>query len=255
MKKRNKSSATILIADNDKDFLETRAEFLRRGGYQVIRASSPSEARELFDKERMDAAVVDIRLVNDDDERDASGIELAKELSRSVPVLLLTGYPSLEYARQMLKPQLDGLPIAYDFVLKRDGPEAMLTAVRDALTLQAMSKDKYHSRDTLISLWEKDIASVQNEATWANRVRLVMVATGAVVILIGAMTVLVVGWTQTGIASAVAGVITESLGVLFSKFVEDANRRRDRYHKELSQLYEKSLEQGEEENGKEKPYA
>jgi DNA-binding NtrC family response regulator len=71
--------------------------------------------------------------VNDDDQKDASGLELAKEISRSVPVLLLTGWPSLEYARQVLKPQLDGLPAAYDFITKHDGPEAMLTAVKLAL--------------------------------------------------------------------------------------------------------------------------
>lgn len=245
MKKMIKSSVSILIADNDKDFLETRTEFLRKEGYHAIMVSSPSEARRIFDQERVDVAVIDVRLVNDDDEKDTSGIELAKELSRFVPVLLLTGYPSLEYARQTLKPQLGGLPIAYDFIIKQEGPEAMLTAVRNAVTLYTMSTDKRHGRDTLISLWEKDIASVQNEAIWANRVRLVMMTIGAIVILIGAIIVLM-GQVSTGVESAIAGVITEGLGVLFSKFVEDANKRRDRYHKELLQLYEKSLAQGEE---------
>lgn len=127
--------AKILFADNDSDFLETRREFLEREGYEVIRATSPSEARNKQASERPDLAILDIRLVNDDDEKDNSGLELAKEMSRSVPVLLLTGYPSLEYARQVLKPQFDGLPAAYDFIVKQDGPEATLTAVRNTLQI------------------------------------------------------------------------------------------------------------------------
>ncbi len=127
------TQAKILFADNDPDFLETRSEFLKRKEYVVITASSPGETRKKLEEETPDLAILDIRLLYDDDEKDNSGVELAKEISRSVPVLLLTGYPSLEYARQVLKPQLDGLPAAYDFIVKQDGPEAMLTAVRNTL--------------------------------------------------------------------------------------------------------------------------
>jgi len=127
------AGAKILFAENDRDFLETRGEFLERAGYTVIPALSPTEARKKLEEENPDLAILDIRLINDDDEKDNSGLELAKEISRSVPVLLLTGWPSLEYARQVLKPQLDGLPAAYDFITKHDGPEAMLTAVKLAL--------------------------------------------------------------------------------------------------------------------------
>jgi len=133
MKKVIKPSVKILIADNDKDFLETRRDFLERAGYTVIPALSPAEAHKQLKEMNPDLVILDIRLVNDDDEKDYSGIELAKEISRSVPVLLLTGYPSLEYACQVLKPQLDGLPIAYDFIVKQEGPEAMLTAVKRTL--------------------------------------------------------------------------------------------------------------------------
>ncbi len=129
------TQTAILFADNDRDFIETWAEFLQNEGYRVIAAFSPAEARSKLGQEHVDAAVIDIRLVNDDDEKDNTGIELAKEICRSVPVLLLTGYPSVEYARQVLKPQLDGLPIAYDFIAKQEGPEAMLTTIKRTLDL------------------------------------------------------------------------------------------------------------------------
>jgi DNA-binding NtrC family response regulator len=123
----------ILFAENDKDFLETRRDFLERAGFDVIPVASPEEARKKLVDENPDVAILDIRLLNDDDEKDISGLELAKEIGRLVPVLLLTGYPSHAYARQALKPQLDGLPAAYDFISKLDGPEAMLMAVKNAL--------------------------------------------------------------------------------------------------------------------------
>ncbi len=129
------AGAKILFAENDRDFLETRGEFLERAGYTVIPASSPTEARKKLMENNPDIAILDIRLVNDDDEKDASGLELAKEISRSVPVLILTGYPSLEYMRQMLRPQTDGSPVAYDFISKADGPDVLLTAVKRTLEL------------------------------------------------------------------------------------------------------------------------
>jgi DNA-binding response OmpR family regulator len=81
----------ILFAENDRGFLETRGEFLERAGYTVIPALSPTEARKKLEEENPDLAILDIRLINDDDEKDNSGVELAKEISRSVPVLILTG--------------------------------------------------------------------------------------------------------------------------------------------------------------------
>lgn len=127
------AQAKILCADNDPDFLETRSEFLNREGYAVIPASSPAEARKKVDEENPDLAILDIRLLNDDDEKDMSGVELAKEIGRSVPVLLLTGYPSTEYMRQALRLQSDGTPAAYDFIAKSEGPATLLTAVRSVL--------------------------------------------------------------------------------------------------------------------------
>jgi DNA-binding NtrC family response regulator len=127
--------AKILLADNDPAFLDTRSEYLEREGYTVIRAASPSKARDKLVNEKPDLAILDIRLENDDDEKDISGLLLAQEIGRLVPVLLLTGYPSVEYVRQALKPQSDGLPAAYDFVAKQDGPEALLIAVQNTLQI------------------------------------------------------------------------------------------------------------------------
>ncbi len=137
--------ATILFADNDPDFCATRAEFLEHEGYRVLIAKDPNEARRLLRKGGIDLAIIDIRLTNDDDEKDASGLNLAKESDRSLPKILLTGFPKLEDVRQALSPQTDGFPIASDFLAKEEGPMAMIESVERIIAMRVnkkMSKDK-----------------------------------------------------------------------------------------------------------------
>lgn len=126
--------ATILFADNDPDFLQTRSEFLEQEGYRVIRVAGPTEARRQLEAGGIDLAVLDIRLERDDDEHDTSGLTLAKEVARTVPKIILTGFPGYDYVREALRPQQDGLSVAVDFVAKKEGPEALLRAIRKALS-------------------------------------------------------------------------------------------------------------------------
>ncbi|MCP5101055.1 MAG: response regulator, partial [Chloroflexi bacterium] len=125
----------ILLADNNKDFLNTRAEFLEHVGYKVFRAYSPAEAELLLMTARIHVAILDIRLTNDEDERDTSGLTLAKKrLYQAVPKIILTGYPSYQYVRDVLGRAVDELPAAVDFLAKSEGPEAMITAVQKTVT-------------------------------------------------------------------------------------------------------------------------
>jgi DNA-binding NtrC family response regulator len=130
------AKATILFADNNLDFLKTRAEFLEQEGYLVIPAADPTESRRKLELGGIDLAIVDIRLRNDDDDKDVSGLTLAKEVARSVPKIILTGFPSYEAVREALKSQSDGLEAAVDFVAKQEGPEALLNAIEKALRLE-----------------------------------------------------------------------------------------------------------------------
>jgi DNA-binding NtrC family response regulator len=136
----------ILFADNDNDFRRTRAEFLEQEGYLVIQAANPTEARQRLEDGGIDLAILDIRLENDD-ERDISGLRLAKETAEKiptivatgfmeelVPTILLTGFPSYEAVREALAPKVGGLPAAVDFLAKQEGSAALLAAVRRTLS-------------------------------------------------------------------------------------------------------------------------
>lgn len=124
---------TILFADNDPSFLITRAEFLENEGYRVLKASSLGEARHLLSETYIHLAVLDIRMVDDDDEKDVSGLTLAQDPAyRLIPKIILTGFPTYRAVREALGPAVDGLPPAVGFLDKNEGPHALIQAVEQA---------------------------------------------------------------------------------------------------------------------------
>ena len=122
------SKATILLVDNDLDFLELTREFLEREGYRVIAVARPDEARRILDQEPVALAVIDYRLTDDDDERDRSGLRLAQQCP--VPAIILTRFEEYQYARDSLRPGRGGRRAAVDFVVKREQPEALLKSIQ-----------------------------------------------------------------------------------------------------------------------------
>lgn len=145
---------TILFADNDSDFLDTRAEFLERAGYAVLKACSLGLARQLLADAHVHLSVVDIRMVDDDDDKDVSGLTLAKEPAfRPVPKIILTAFPTYEAVREALGPLLDGLPAAVGFLAKQEGPEALIRAAESAFIRHVrINWDlviRWHERDPL----------------------------------------------------------------------------------------------------------
>ncbi len=208
----------ILFADNDPDFLKTRAEFLRQEGYHVIEAAKPTEARQHLEAGGIDLAILDIRLENDDNERDVSGLMLAKEtaekiptivisgfMERMVPTIILTGFPTYENVREALAPKVGGLPAAVDFVAKQEGPEALLAAIRRALSAPARKRAE--------SLTPRaDMAEEAAIPVPTDRVRRKMLA------LIGAFASLVLG-AGMGIGAVVTGDPRLLLGTFLFAFL------------------------------------
>jgi DNA-binding response OmpR family regulator len=114
---------TILIADNSAPFLATQKEFFERKGYQIITASNPADAKRLIRDKRVNVAMVDLRLVNDTDKKDFSGLDVAK--TAKVPVILMSDFPaSSEVIRKALNTvSKDKAPVV-DFLEKaKDLPE------------------------------------------------------------------------------------------------------------------------------------
>lgn len=120
----------VLFADNVVGFLETRTEYLEEEGYQVIQARSPVEARRCMEDEWFHLAVLDIRMVDDSDKEDISGLELASDPQFSaVPKIILTNFSEFEYVRKALGQSESGVPPAVAYVDKAEEPTDFLKAV------------------------------------------------------------------------------------------------------------------------------
>src|SRR5215216_6063022 len=125
---------TLLVADNDVVALATVEEYLTALGFKVLTARSPDETRRILDTQMVHLAIFDMRMVNDNDEKDRSGLKLAREISPSIPKLILTKFPTHEDVRDAMKLGDRSLPPAVDFLNKLDGLEALAEAISQAVT-------------------------------------------------------------------------------------------------------------------------
>jgi CheY-like chemotaxis protein len=227
---------TILFADNNSEFLKTRSEFLEKAGYSVIPALNPAEAREALGRGGIDLAIIDIRLVNDDDEKDNSGLALAKDAAfKPIPKIILTGFPSVNAVRESLKPQKNGSSAAIDFVSKEDGPDALIASIKRSIAIH-IDREPIQVYLNVSDLLEKEYEEARKQAVLTHRVRLVLLVIGSLVIIGGAIGV-ILGYTTAGALSAVSGAVVDGIAALFWKFSEDANKRMDECRKELLDLY------------------
>ena len=116
---------TILFADNDDGIREKWGEFLIGAGYTVLLAASQQEAKVALEHNKVNLAVIDVRLENDDDEKDFSGLELAAvKKFRHIPKIIFTGFKlSYNDQRKVWKVVGDEPPAVVAFVGKEQGPE------------------------------------------------------------------------------------------------------------------------------------
>lgn len=122
----------ILVADNDPDHLKIMRDFLKRKGYAVVVARNVPQAKQVLQDQAVDLALLDVRLTNDDDSRDFSGLTLA-ELAPGIPKVVLTRYPNYLTVRMALRRAGSVGPVAVDFVSKPQGLAAIQRAVEGAV--------------------------------------------------------------------------------------------------------------------------
>ena len=123
----------IVLCDNNREFLDTRAEFLEEH-YRVIKAATLSAARQALSERHVHLAILDLRLVDDEDEHDLSGLDLARDPQfRSIVKVILTSFPTVNVVRQAMIATPD-VPSAVAYVLhKEEGPVEMLRVVDELL--------------------------------------------------------------------------------------------------------------------------
>jgi len=100
---------SILLIDDEKVLLETVSDDLVESGYVVTTAESGQEGLRSFEKLQHDLVIIDLKM------EDMGGLEVSREIKKlnpETPVMILTGYGSMETAIEALRLDLD------DYVLK-----------------------------------------------------------------------------------------------------------------------------------------
>jgi putative nucleotidyltransferase with HDIG domain len=113
---------TVLVVDDEESILDVTEGFFQRKGHEVYTAANGKEALEVIAGEKIDCCFTDINMPEMD------GLELAEELQKrdaTFPVVIMTGYPSIENTIDTLK---NGV---VDFLIKPINLEQMeLTLLR-----------------------------------------------------------------------------------------------------------------------------
>jgi CheY-like chemotaxis protein len=125
----------VLVVDNDPTVRLSVQLLLETRGFEVLSASSAQEARTILRTEPIHLALLDIRLEDDTDLNDTSGLNLAEEMDPVVAKIILTGYASYEHTRRALGRRIDNVP-ALDVVSKKDPPATWLGVVERAFREQ-----------------------------------------------------------------------------------------------------------------------
>ena len=112
----------ILVVDDDAASGELLKEVFAAEGWETHTAQTPQRAREFADERKFDLVVSDINL-----EADENGLDLLRSLREQCPVILVTGFGSLETAIEATR---DG---AYDFISKPFKVEEVVAAARRAM--------------------------------------------------------------------------------------------------------------------------
>jgi len=130
----------ILIADDEEIFLLSTADLLRREGYECDCAPDAVTSAEILRNERYDLLISDIKMPGN------SQLEFIDELSsiaEGLPVILVTGYPSLNSAIQSLQlPVAAYMPKPIDF-------DQLLSYVQNSITQSRIYRSVYNLRQRL----------------------------------------------------------------------------------------------------------
>lgn len=148
----NEDARHILMVDNDSAFLGEWTTAIERAGYSVSTAGSREEVEAFFASRWAQAMIVDVRLLDDDDDTDKSGLSLAlDERYRMIPKVILTGFEDWRDSRKAMG-QNDERFARMIYVTKKEGSGILLEALEQLFVDQSYSKK-------LVIRWKESLSA------------------------------------------------------------------------------------------------
>lgn len=105
----NPTSEKIIIVDDEKRMCDSLSALLSNEGYQVEAFQNSSKAAEAIRNSRFDLVISDIKMPELDG---LSLLQIVKDIDEDIPVILMTGYASLDSALEAISKG------AYDYLMK-----------------------------------------------------------------------------------------------------------------------------------------
>ena len=115
---------TILIVDDEKNYLVVLEALLDPEGYETVTADNAEAALRLIRESDLDLVITDMKMPH------MSGLELleaSKKLKPDLPVIIMTAYGTIEMAVEAMKKQ------AYDYITKPFKNEELKLTIKKAL--------------------------------------------------------------------------------------------------------------------------
>lgn len=123
---------TILIVDDEKNYLVILEALLAPEGYEIITEDNASNALRLIREADLDLVITDMKMPG------KNGIEIleeAKNIDPELPVIIMTAYGTIEMAVEAMKKR------AYDYITKPFRNEELKLTVKKGLELYRLKKE------------------------------------------------------------------------------------------------------------------
>ena len=140
----------ILVADDEETFRETTIALLRRDGYDAVGAANTQQAMAQIAQSDFDLLLCDISIPNNGE------LEFVRDLQKTapqLPVILITGYPSVETA----VPAVQLAVVSY--LIKPVQPADLLKLVRQTFEQRRACRNVQESV-LRVEQWHRDLQAV-----------------------------------------------------------------------------------------------
>lgn len=154
----------ILVVDNDALYRDPMIEAVFNGtDFQVTAVQDEAEAKEALRRELFHLAIVDIRLIEEGDPNDDSGLRLCREMDPTIGRIVLTAFKDAGMVREALLVERGRGALADGFLFKDEIAASVLREVKRVLAEQF----EVIPRDRIAVLTSGGDSPGMNAAIWS----------------------------------------------------------------------------------------